>query len=123
MVGPGFGVRAPSFRDRKSCHETKEGNMGRPPIGKRAMTDAERQRRRRKRLGTGWPVLLNRCPWENGTLTNRTESKLIDRLNPWLTYGDAREVGTWLGFYMDDRERLDKIYARACEVIENQTGE
>lgn len=24
--------------------------MGRPPIGKRAMTDAERQRRRRKRL-------------------------------------------------------------------------
>jgi hypothetical protein len=41
----------------------------------------------------------------------------------WVAHGDAGEVGAWLGFYVDDRKRLDKIYARACKVIENQTGE
>jgi hypothetical protein len=87
------------------------------------MTAAERQRQRRKRLGIGGPWLLNRCPWEKGTLTKPAESKVIDRLNVWLQYGDPGEVGAWLGFYVDDRERLDKIYARACKVIENQTGE
>jgi hypothetical protein len=88
------------------------------------MTAAERQRRRRKRLGIGGPWLPAHYPWDSGTpAATAAESKIIDRLTVWLTYGDAREIGAWLGFCVDDRERLDKIYARACEMIENQTGE
>jgi hypothetical protein len=42
----GSGVAAIEFRDRKVSRK----NMGRKPIGKKAMTAAERQRRRRARL-------------------------------------------------------------------------
>jgi len=56
-------------------------------------------------------------------LAKPTDSKVIDQLNLWVTYGDAGEVGAWLGFYVCDRERLDKIYARACEAIENADAE
>jgi hypothetical protein len=46
--------------------------MGRPPIGKHAMSDAERQRRYMERL--------NPRAGDNGTVTNETDIKLIARL-------------------------------------------
>jgi hypothetical protein len=44
------GSSSSSFRDRMRRHETEESGMPRPPIGERAMTAAERQRKRRQEI-------------------------------------------------------------------------
>jgi hypothetical protein len=80
--------------------------MGRRPIGKTAMTDAERQRRRRERLGIGGPYLPNFVPWDqsiekNGRrdeslIPDRAVSRFIDQLNEWIEGGNIKQVARWL---------------------------
>jgi len=96
--------------------------VGRPPIGKVAMTDAERQRRRRERLRLGLglgggaylPAFL---PWDQergrrdpSRMPGRAVSKFIDELDCWLADGDLQQVAAWLASSID-AERWRQIDA------------
>jgi hypothetical protein len=59
--------------------------MGRLPVGKWAMTAAERQRRRRDRL----PF------WDRKTEVDRAQ------LEWWLEHGDVKQVAKWLSDCID----------------------
>ena len=61
--------------------------MGRPPIGKRAMTDAERQRRRRQRLAA-------EQPWDARQEAKKVRLRLSSR---GLGDAEAQELAAALG--------------------------
>jgi len=61
--------------------------MGRPPIGKRAMTDAERQRRRRQRLAA-------EQPWDVKQEAKKVRLRLSSR---GLGDAEAQELAAALG--------------------------
>ncbi len=72
--------------------------MGRPPIGDKAMTAAERQRKRRERLA-------GEHPWEpvwkrpgEGEVSRRHayHNHFVERLHDWLEYGDMDRVAKFL---------------------------
>jgi hypothetical protein len=75
-------------------HGTVEDGMGRPPIGEAAMTDAQRQRRRREQLG--WDP--ERLPWNPRIeTTTRATSELLWHLRMWMAHqGTDLEIATWL---------------------------
>jgi hypothetical protein len=69
--------------------------MGRRPSGERAMT-AERQRKRRERLGIGGPVFAATRPWDGTLSDTRRETETIERITDWLENGDINAVTEWL---------------------------
>jgi|GraSoi_2013_40cm_1033754.scaffolds.fasta_scaffold72651_1 hypothetical protein len=92
--------------------------MGRRPIGKTAITDAERQQRRRERLRIGGPYLANFLPWDQAPgrrdqslIPNRALSKFLDELDHWLEYGDVKQVASWLAFHVPDSYRWEQLNA------------
>lgn len=83
--------------------------MGRRPIGKTAMTDAERQRRRRERLGIGGSYIPGWLPWDASQRLDRGKTSLLDDLGTWLEEGDAKAVAKWLAGHICDPDRWDEI--------------
>jgi hypothetical protein len=103
--------RVCQFRD---CHRMKSPKRGRPPIGRKAMTDAERQARRRQKLRKA----------AEATARMMAESKLRRAYQPPYGYAQAKqrlqaqghrfvrarrefgfEEGTFIdGAYMDSHE-------------------
>src|SRR5258705_13178283 len=81
--------------------------MGRPPIGKKAMTAAERQRKRRERLGIGGPYLRYRRPWDDTLPKTRREMNATENLEAWLGYGDKDDVTEWLNDALEGRVGRD----------------
>ena len=78
--------------------------MGRPPIGKTAMTAAERQRRRRTRLGIGGTYLPAWKPWDGERSNDRRESDTIDQIEWWIENGDSASVTKWLADHLLGRD-------------------
>jgi hypothetical protein len=83
--------------------------MGRKSIGEKAMDAAERQRRRRERLGIGGPWFKARRPWDGTLSDNRRESETIDAIEHWLQYGDNNTVTQWLVFNLSGRDDADAL--------------
>jgi hypothetical protein len=89
--------------------------MGRPPIGKVAMTDAERQRKRRALLAAQLPE------WTPGySDTDWRHNKFVEHLTDWLQYGDVdqvtellTEIGCTAGRW---EEVSQKVTARLAEL-------
>ena len=77
--------------------------MGRRPIGDRVMTDAERQRRRRKQLGITGSFLPAVRPWDQDR-ADYQETKTLDALDTWLQCGDTEPVAKWLAERILDRD-------------------
>jgi hypothetical protein len=82
-----------------SCHETQDDALGRKPIGKRAMTAAERQRARRKRL-------LDERPEMPIKVTRHDHSDSI-RIEIVITGGDDEET----------RERIARFFMKKINRI------
>jgi len=94
--------------------------MGRRPIGRVAMTAAERQRKRRERLGIGGLYLPNFLPWDQSLLDggvrdpdlipDRAVSRFLDQLEHWMDYGETEQVGRWLWLRAGHRwDELDAL--------------
>jgi len=86
--------------------------MGRRPIGKKAMTAAERQRRRR---GTDRPRLPTFRPWDDKKSTNAIETNTIEAIEDWLAYGDMEAVTKWVSLMLDGRNDYEKLLQRLAE--------
>jgi hypothetical protein len=76
--------------------------MGRPPIGKQAMTAAERQRKRRARRSDS-------LPFDEGRTATPAEAKLLSRLYGWLRRGDAQDIAEWLGTIFLEIDRWNEV--------------
>jgi hypothetical protein len=82
--------------------------MGRRPIGKIAMTDAQRQRKRREILaekaGEKWrppkPPNLRR---RGSSVRRMTEERFLELLTVWLAEADEEEVARFLAFVSPTR--------------------
>jgi hypothetical protein len=71
--------------------------MGRRLLGDRALSGAERQRRRRQRLGQGRGWLLPaRRPWDGKRSDNRRESETISEMRAMGKHLDAPGCGDGL---------------------------
>ena len=92
--------------------------MGRRPIGDRVMTDAERQRRRRKQLGISGSFLPAVRPWDQER-ANYQETKTLDALDEWLQDGDAEHVAKWLAERILDRDD----YATFLDEVRKRMGD
>jgi hypothetical protein len=87
-----------------------EGKLGRPPIGKVAMTPAERQQKRREIVANKarekWKPPKRR--WRANS--RMTESTFFDRLTYWLATADdddvARFLAHWINSYPGRGERI-----------------
>jgi hypothetical protein len=89
--------------------------MGRPPIGKVAMTDAERQQKRRALLAAqqpAWTPEYSDTDWRH--------NKFVEHLTYWLAYGDVdqvtellTEVGNTVGRW---EEVSQKVTARLAQL-------
>jgi hypothetical protein len=79
------------------------------------MSDAERQHRRRERLGIDGPCLQAHRPWSGVLSDSRRESEAIHAIEWWLEEGDMDAVTEWLANHLamrdDESEEVLKMLA------------
>jgi hypothetical protein len=96
-----------------------EATMGRPPIGKVAMTGAERQRKRRALLAAQQPE------WAPGySDTDWRHNKFVEHLGDWLERGDIDQVTKLLAEYLGRATgRWEQISQRVTERLASDERE
>jgi hypothetical protein len=92
--------------------------MGRAPLGHRAMTDAERQRRRRRTLEEK-AISTWKPEWSPESRRRwLTEDQFLDRLRWWLEDGNEEEIAQYFADHLYTHVgRWERIVERATAIM------